>query len=80
MVKNDDEEIIFVQLLDEGVIVFRPTIGKRLDNFVYTLLPTDNYDPSVETWEFVPGKKVHCKEKVLNGQISLVAFEEVLFP
>jgi hypothetical protein len=42
--------------------VRRPTQGVVLGNGFLKLLPTDNYDPNDEHWEFVPGSIVRAKE------------------
>jgi hypothetical protein len=53
---------IHVRLLDEGTDCSRPTQGVVLGNGLFKLLPTDNYDPNDEHWEFVPGSIVRAKE------------------
>jgi hypothetical protein len=69
--------IIYVRLVDEVVIVYRPTIGLRLEDNIYEILPVENYYFLDEEWEFPPGKRVRCRRKIINGQPSLVAYEEV---
>lgn len=64
---------VFVQLLGEGTVVFRPTLGVPLGNGMYRLLPTDDYDPEDESWEFLPGSIVRCEERRINGDQVLVA-------
>ncbi|MEM7617633.1 MAG: hypothetical protein AAF195_04560 [Pseudomonadota bacterium] len=49
---------LYVQLLDEGVDTARPTQAIDLGNEMFTLLPTENYDPEDEIWEFLPGSTV----------------------
>ena len=49
---------IYVRLLDEGTEVFRPTEALDLGNGQFRLLPTSNYDPEDEKWEFPPGSVV----------------------
>jgi hypothetical protein len=53
---------IYVRLLDEGTYCTRPTQGIVLENGLIQLLPTDNYDPDDEHWEFLPGSIVRAKE------------------
>jgi hypothetical protein len=55
--------IIYVQLLNEGVPVARPTYGERIDDNLFRVLPTDNYDPEDETWEFPPNTIVRCERR-----------------
>lgn len=51
---------IFVTLLDEGTDTIRGTQAIDLGKGLYKLLPTKNYDPESETWEFLPGSVVRC--------------------
>ncbi|MGB4101341.1 MAG: hypothetical protein WBK91_05495 [Alphaproteobacteria bacterium] len=52
---------VYVQLLEEGTDTIRPTQAMPLGGDLYKLLPTPNYDPEDEIWEFVPGSVVRCK-------------------
>lgn len=72
-----DTKIIYVQLLDEGTDVWRPTEGHALGNNLFRLLPTANYDPEIEAWEFLPGAVVRCEEKALSTGIELVAVQQI---
>ena len=56
---------IYVRLLDEGKTCLRPTQALVLANDLFKLLPTENYDPDDELWEFLPGATVRVKE--ING-------------
>jgi hypothetical protein len=49
---------IYVELLDEGVKVWRPVPAIQIDRDTYVILKPDDYDASVETWEFPPGSIV----------------------
>jgi hypothetical protein len=63
-------ERVYVALLDEGLDVWRPTEAKKLGNGSYELLPTPDYDPEVEKWEFPPGSRVMCeRRKLSNGNV-----------
>lgn len=53
--------VIYIPLLEEGAWTARPTQAEKLKGEVYKILPTPDYDPKDETWEFVPGTLVHCK-------------------
>jgi len=64
---------VFVRLLDEGVDVWRPVPATDLGNRRYRLIPPDDYDPSIETWEFVPGALVECEMQMLSDGLTLVA-------
>lgn len=70
-------ETIYVYLVDEGTDVWRPTRGRRIGAQVYEVLATSNYDPAIETWQFVPGTLVQCEERVLRGDRVLVAVRAV---
>jgi hypothetical protein len=47
-----------VRLLDEGTEVSRPTLALDLGNGLFRVEATADYDPQLETWEFVPGSVV----------------------
>jgi hypothetical protein len=64
---------IYVRLLDEGTDCTRPTLGIVLENGLIQLLPTDNYDPDDEHWEFLPGSIVRVQEIRNAGGSYLVA-------
>ncbi len=66
---------IYVQLLDEGTTVWRLTTGIKINNSAYKILPTDNYDPKSEKWEFKPGDIVQCDKQVKEGRIILLAIK-----
>jgi hypothetical protein len=42
---------------------------------IYKLLPTSNYDPEDEQWQFLPGTIVHCMFETHDGNRILVADE-----
>ena len=70
-----NHQTIYVQLLGEGTVCYRPTQGKLVSKGVYKLLPIKDYDPKDEKWEFKPDSIVKCEEKHLSiGQV-LVAVE-----
>jgi len=66
---------IYVHLLDEGTMVVRPTQGELLDGDIYRLLPTPDYDPDEEHWQFPPGTVVRCIREKRDGDEILVAHE-----
>lgn len=49
---------IYVTLFDEGTPTIRGTDAIDLGDGTFKLLPTSNYDPEDETWEFLPGSIV----------------------
>jgi|LFRM01.1.fsa_nt_gb hypothetical protein len=66
---------IFISLHDEGTTVLRPTQGQRLRNGLYEVLPTSDYEPDDEHWEFPPGSVVRCVTVEHEGEKILVAKE-----
>lgn len=67
--------IIYIPLLDEGVPVSRPTYGEVIGANLFRVLPTEGYDPSIETWKFPPGTVVKCEKKIRDGKELLVAID-----
>lgn len=70
---GSNTETIYVELLDEGTFVLRPTRGTPLGGSCYEILATDDYDPELETWSFQPGSKVVCEWENHHGELLLVA-------
>ncbi len=68
---------IYVALLKEGTTVFRPTKGKLLGPNKVEILPTVNYDPEDEEWEFTPGSIVECISEKREGREVLIARRQV---
>jgi hypothetical protein len=64
---------LYVPLLDEGTNVLRPTTGLLLGGNVVQVLPTDDYDPTIEVWQFPPGSRVKCVTETSGGRQLLVA-------
>ena len=56
---------IYVYLLNEGVDVWRPVLASRIDESLFRIV-VQQYDRSVETWEFEPGDVVHCEQTRLS--------------
>jgi hypothetical protein len=68
---------IYIPLLNEGTDVLRPTRGLMLGIEDVKVLPTSEYDPTVEEWEFPPGTKVKCRKEVRGGRELLVARQRI---
>jgi len=66
---------IYIRLLDEGTEVFRPTEAEELAGGLFMLLPTPDYDPDDEHWEFGPGSLVRGVIRQLEGDAVLVAVD-----
>jgi hypothetical protein len=73
MQANEQIETVFLRLLDEGTDVVRPTSALTLGDGSFQLLPTSDYDPETETWEFLPGSKVQLKRTARSGGTILLA-------
>jgi len=50
---------VFVNLLDDGVHVWRPVQAERLHGDVYRIMDQP-YDREIETWQFASGGAVVC--------------------
>jgi hypothetical protein len=66
---------VYVHLVDEGTIVVRPTQGVPVGGGAFRLLPTPEYDPDNETWQFPPRSLVRCENQTWEGHEILVAIE-----
>ncbi len=64
---------IYIPLLNEGTDVLRPTQGLVFGSDEVQILPTADYNPSDEEWEFPPGTKVKCSRETRSGREILVA-------
>lgn len=67
------ENTIYIRLLGEGVLVYRPIHASQIASNVYVVGGYDVYDPDDEEWEFLPGAHVVVDERVLEGEAVLVA-------
>jgi len=66
-------ELVYVHLLNEGTDVLRPTQAIPLGEMINRLLPSENYDPKDECWEFKPGTIVNCVIDVKSGETIRIA-------
>lgn len=64
---------IYIRLLDEGTEVFRPTKAYDLGGGVFKVLPSPDYDPEDEKWEFIPGTLVRGEKRQLEHGEVVVA-------
>lgn len=65
---------IYVRLLGEGTVVYRPVMAVHQGDGTYRVLATQGYDPEDEQWEFPPGSLVRCEERCLQEGCCRVAF------
>ncbi len=70
---NTKQLTVYVRLLGEGTTVFRPTLGESTGPQTVRLLPTTDYDPEDEQWEFPPETLVRVEARLLEGCSALVA-------
>jgi hypothetical protein len=69
--------VVYIPLLNEGTDVLRPTTGVVLGPDTVRVLPTADYDPAAEQWEFPPGSQVRCVTERRGGREVLVARHRV---
>ena len=65
--------VVFVRLLDEGTVVYRPVQAQLVGGGAYRLIGPADYDPDDEAWEFPPGSIVTCELRNFGGETVLVA-------
>jgi len=68
-----EEEIIYVQLLNEGTHVWRPMWAKKLEENVYLVKSFVDHDLTDEELEFKPNEIVICERQKLSEEYCLVA-------
>jgi hypothetical protein len=66
--------IVYVELLEEGVDVWRPVLASADANGVYRLTDENSGD---EKWQFAPGSRVRCAWRELSDEYVLMALEGV---
>jgi hypothetical protein len=64
------EEIIYVQLLEEGTRCYRPVKAIKLNNDLFMILDKPGDD---EVWEFQFNDIVQCSKTKLSDGFELVA-------
>jgi hypothetical protein len=64
------KDLIYVELLDEGIEVWRPVHAERIRDGVFRIL---DVAPPDEQWKYPSGSVVHCVPKELSSGVCLVA-------
>ncbi len=64
---------IHIRLMHEGTECSRPTQALSLGHGLYKVLPTSNYDPGDEAWEFLPDSIVRLEVRCSEGNEFLLA-------
>jgi hypothetical protein len=71
---------IFVPLLDDGVVVWRPARAASLGDNLFLILPVPVHD--TERWQYAPGQVVRCSERAFadgfRGPAAIEAIPELL--
>ena len=70
------EKIIYIQLLNEGSVAYRPVPAIQIENNIYKVQGFEIYDSEDEEWEFLPGTRVFVEEQIRVGENVLVAIQE----
>jgi hypothetical protein len=70
------KRIIYIQLLNEGSVAYRPVSAYLIGENIYKIDGSECYDPNDEGWEFPPNTYVIVEERKLSGEDVLVAIKE----
>ena len=65
-----EEFIVYVQLLGEGTISYRPVPAIKDQDGVCVLGGIEVFDENVETWEFKPGARMLYELRELHEGLS----------
>lgn len=70
------ERIIYIQLLEEGTVVYRPVLSTSIEENIYKVGGDDIYDAENELWQFPPHTIVIVEEREFSDGLALVAIGE----
>ncbi|MEO6022756.1 MAG: hypothetical protein ABIP64_06520 [Burkholderiales bacterium] len=70
---NRAEFTVYVQLLDEGTVVYRPVSAVKEQDGVCVIAGIEIFDREIETWEFEPGSRVTYELRKFDGEVLPVA-------
>lgn len=69
---DTDAVMVYVRLLGEGTVVYRPAPGTPEGPQLVRLLMPDDYDADDEDWEFKPGTLVRVERRRLSeGDVAV---------
>jgi len=68
---------IYIRLLDEGTEVSRPAQAEQIEDGIFRLLASPDYDAEDERWEFVPGTIVHAERRADSEGEFLLAVAQL---
>jgi len=72
------KKIIYIKLLGEGSIAYRPVESIEFENNIFRVGGDDIYDPEDENWEFLPNTLVEVKEIITQeGERIFVAKKQI---
>jgi hypothetical protein len=71
------QRTIYVKLLDEGTIAYRPVAAIEVESDIFEITGFDIYTPEDEVLEFSTGARVLVEEKNLSGENVLVAITDM---
>jgi hypothetical protein len=67
------KRIVYVRLLNEGTVVFRPVQAESVEEDTVKLLAPEGSDSAGEEWEFPLGSTVRCERRLLSEDEAWVA-------
>jgi len=73
---STDPMVVYVQLLGEGTVVYRPVPAEPVGTNLMRLLVPEGYDAEDEDWEFKPGTTVRVEPRSLGEGEVLVAVSQ----
>jgi hypothetical protein len=71
--QDSSTSVVYVRLLDEGTVVFRPTEAVFVAGGMARLVAPGDYDCDDEHWEFAPDSVVRIETRILHGKEVSVA-------
>lgn len=63
---------VYVELLDEGTPVWRPSSAIKIDGSVF-VLTNENHDPDIEKWSVLPGSLITIEQQQTTDGLLGVA-------
>lgn len=71
--QDSSTNVVYVRLLDEGTVVYRPAEAVFIDAEMVRLIAPGDYDADDEHWEFAPNSVVRIETQDLQGKKVNVA-------
>jgi len=70
-------EKIYVKLLNEGSLVYRPVNAQHISKGIYLIDETNDYNSDDEIWEFAPGMTVNVELRQLDDHKVIAAISRI---